>query len=1124
MENNTSSNNTSANTSRHPSNASIFTMPFTTPHSRHSTPPTPLSSPSLFKAPSLQVLGLHGSDGHSDSPSQHLHPFLYRPSERVRETHNLDVDYDPVSGCKTINHYSIISEIGRGTHGKVKLGVDNASGERVAIKIVERSQGRPRLGRRGDADSETKVRREIAILKKIRHDNVVRLLEVIDDARFKKVYLVLEYVVRGEVVWRSPADRDIIARDRKRARRDAAEERARLKEGSTSRTNSDAKSNKSKKRKPRKKEQGGTFWSLEFASDSESAAEDDGLGDQDPSDGRIAESSDSESTRTIPDDELYMPAMEVDEARRCFRDTVVGLDYLHWNGIIHRDIKPANLLWTDNKVTKISDFGVSFLGRPIRDEEDEASGGDEPTGFEQDELELAKTAGTPAFFAPELCSLGMLLSFSRRTALTPADRTKTPITCAIDVWALGVTLFCFIYGRLPFMADHEYTLFKAINEDDLIIPRRRLRPNKPEVHEQRHLTPEELEEYETEPVDDDLRDLIKRLLTKNPAKRILLKEVTRHPWVLAGLQNPIEWVEQVDPERASAGNKIEITTEDVDKAVSVHSIITRAKSAIRKATGSWVRGLRKRGSYNLASKDSKDGDLGSANDGAAEANPKQGQPNLFRVYDPERELQWMGGLARVESKEDEKLNKLAQCMTNSSAGSSETVGPRHIEHASVFGISPPFEPTEKKQLRRKQSMSLLGAKNLRRHASQSSDLTKTVRKTHRGPIEPPPTTPIFDPSVQMIKSESTAALTAPALPRRVVRSTKSDDLAWGAKKSPRNEETGYVGAKEVLTEALHAGTPNAVPVLPTQVPEPRSLYTVLDGIEHGGQRLNLSPPHRGTELKQRIEQHRREEQELARQRLGKVNFEDEATEGASSPEEMSRASSRFSTRRSDESEHRAPRYRRTSGSSTTSTGWDRFHPIKDWATPPIPMNQPPSSNISYFDLPTASSPMSSPPNAHMVSSSSEEKFNTTAGSSLTNSTSFPSLLTNPSSVSSDFFGQFSRKSSFIPAEAAREAAMDDDHRMRELQQARRGSSFLFTPDVEEEDTGSDSEGGFVLKPSTSRASRLQRNKTIAHPPSSRELEGKGKAKVLGGGSARRMSRSESETGTIRDERGRQNDR
>lgn len=296
-----------------------------------------------------------------------------------------------------INNYAIIEEIGRGTHGKVKLGMDMTTGQTVAIKIVERSQGRERLGRKNEkgANSEIKVRREIAILKKIRHPNVVQLLEVIDDARFKKVYLVLEYVVRGEVVWRKPADADLIRRDRRRARREAAQDlRAKLAAVDGSRGGEQWGT---EPRRRKRKE--APFWSLEFASSSGEDGEEDG-------NDLLDDFSDTESISDLQPDDYYMPAMDIDEARRCFRDTVIGLDYLHYNGIIHRDIKPANLLWTDNKDTKISDFGVSFLGRPIRKAGDIDDDDEEPTGFEQDELELAKTAGTPAFFAPELCTLG----------------------------------------------------------------------------------------------------------------------------------------------------------------------------------------------------------------------------------------------------------------------------------------------------------------------------------------------------------------------------------------------------------------------------------------------------------------------------------------------------------------------------------------------------------------------------------------------------------------------------------------------------------------------------------------------------------------------------------------------
>ena len=56
------------------------------------------------------------------------------------------------------------------------------------------------------------------------------------------------------------------------------------------------------------------------------------------------------------------PVLTVDQSRRICRDVVLGLEYLHHQGIIHRDIKPANLLWTaDRKNVKITDFGVSHF-------------------------------------------------------------------------------------------------------------------------------------------------------------------------------------------------------------------------------------------------------------------------------------------------------------------------------------------------------------------------------------------------------------------------------------------------------------------------------------------------------------------------------------------------------------------------------------------------------------------------------------------------------------------------------------------------------------------------------------------------------------------------------------------
>lgn len=82
--------------------------------------------------------------------------------------------------------------------------------------------------------------------------------------------------------------------------------------------------------------------------------------------------------------------------------------------------------------------------------------------------------------------------------------SRPPITKAIDVWALGVTLYCFVYGRCPFIADTEFELFN-------IIPRRQ--PTFPDNVPGRDF------------VDPELKDLLARLLEKDVYKRITLKEV-----------------------------------------------------------------------------------------------------------------------------------------------------------------------------------------------------------------------------------------------------------------------------------------------------------------------------------------------------------------------------------------------------------------------------------------------------------------------------------------------------------------------------------------------------------------------------------------------------------------------
>ncbi|KAL2311984.1 Serine/threonine-protein kinase ssp1 [Schizosaccharomyces pombe] len=332
----------------------------------------------------------------------------------VKETKKIRKRFDRFSGRKYINHYEIIKELGRGMHGKVKLGRDTVTRELLAIKIIPKTERRPKLGRANASSQKEKVRREIAILKKCVHPNVVRLREVIDDPSSTKVYLVLEYMSGGEVPW----------------------------------TDCDS------------------------------------------------------------------PVLSISEARQYFRDVVLGLEYLHYQGIIHRDIKPANLLLNSSNCVKISDFGVSYIAN---------------AGLNEDnDVELAKTVGTPAFFAPELC-------------WTDLDRPRPKISEAIDVWALGVTLFCLLFGRCPFNASMEYELFDKIVNEPLNIP-------------------------STPDIGEEGRDLLKRLLCKDPEQRITLVEVKLHPWTLNGLKDPEKWLQNTDPSTVS---RVEVSTDEVASAISL---------------------------------------------------------------------------------------------------------------------------------------------------------------------------------------------------------------------------------------------------------------------------------------------------------------------------------------------------------------------------------------------------------------------------------------------------------------------------------------------------------------------------------------------------------------------------
>ena len=80
---------------------------------------------------------------------------------------------DSRGGLKSVGHYLLGKTIGKGTFGKVKLGLESYTNEKVAIKILEKDK----IADNGDIE---RVTREIHIIKKIRHPNIVQLYEIIE--------------------------------------------------------------------------------------------------------------------------------------------------------------------------------------------------------------------------------------------------------------------------------------------------------------------------------------------------------------------------------------------------------------------------------------------------------------------------------------------------------------------------------------------------------------------------------------------------------------------------------------------------------------------------------------------------------------------------------------------------------------------------------------------------------------------------------------------------------------------------------------------------------------------------------------------------------------------------------
>ena len=154
-----------------------------------------------------------------------------------------------------------------------------------------------------------------------------------------------------------------------------------------------------------------------------------------------------------------------------FFQLISVIDYIHSQGIVHRDLKPENILVTTKGLLKIIDFGLSNY-------------------FSKEGKLLSTSCGSPSYTAPEVLLGNKYNGF------------------AVDIWTIGVILYVMLCGNFPFEAkDDNNTLFKKIIKCKVEYPKF---------------------------IPKCAKNLLEKILTANPEKRITIDKIKEHQFYLNG--------------------------------------------------------------------------------------------------------------------------------------------------------------------------------------------------------------------------------------------------------------------------------------------------------------------------------------------------------------------------------------------------------------------------------------------------------------------------------------------------------------------------------------------------------------------------------------------------------------
>ncbi|KAL0692250.1 hypothetical protein Bca4012_059430 [Brassica carinata] len=186
------------------------------------------------------------------------------------------------------------------------------------------------------------------------------------------------------------------------------------------------------------------------------------------------------------------------EAAKLIKTIVSVVEACHSLGVMNRDLKPENLLFAscdEDASLKSTDFGLSVFCKPG--------------------ATFSKLVGSPHYVAPEVL------------------RRHYGREC--DVWSAGVILYILLCGFPPFDAGTQHGIFREILQGKL--------------------------DFESNPwpsISESVKDLVKKMLERDPKKRLTAHQVLCHPWIVddtVAPNKPLDFAVVSRLKRFSAMNK-----------------------------------------------------------------------------------------------------------------------------------------------------------------------------------------------------------------------------------------------------------------------------------------------------------------------------------------------------------------------------------------------------------------------------------------------------------------------------------------------------------------------------------------------------------------------------------------